>query len=197
MTLVIIHCCARRLGHLSDSASLFVTLRTAMSTSLTVEQNNTFDFWEFICCAHCHRPFQTDHNAAPPVPFWLTECGHIICNNDLSMTILERYMRVFALSFDHVVVDSDQHCTICGTRGIHLTALQRDVGRQRVIFMFMHTAPDISLQLGSPMAVWFHSIPDTLESTIAALKVITDRSLRFPAPNDLLSSLVSTRAYGL
>ena len=41
------------------------------------------DFWEFVNCARCHLPFDTDVGT-PPVPFWLTECGHIVCNNHLS-----------------------------------------------------------------------------------------------------------------
>jgi len=50
-----------------------------------------FDFWEFVCCAKCRMPFALDNGGAT-VPFWLTECGHVICNSHLSLlhTELER-----------------------------------------------------------------------------------------------------------
>jgi hypothetical protein len=46
-------------------------------------QLHEFDFWEFVDCGKCRLPFQ---NGA--MPFWLTECGHVICNNHLSESVL-------------------------------------------------------------------------------------------------------------
>lgn len=43
-----------------------------------------FDFWEFVCCGLCHLPFSTDLGGPPPAPFWITECGHVVCNSHLS-----------------------------------------------------------------------------------------------------------------
>ncbi|KAH9842764.1 uncharacterized protein C8Q71DRAFT_219512 [Rhodofomes roseus] len=63
------------------------------------------DFWEFVNCARCHLPFETDAGT-PPVPFWLTECGHVVCNNHLN---------------------ADQTCAQCGAQGIQLMPLQRDL----------------------------------------------------------------------
>ena len=47
------------------------------------------DFWEFVSCGKCHLPFVNDGAAdgsagGPTIPFWLTECGHILCNQHLS-----------------------------------------------------------------------------------------------------------------
>ncbi|KAG6335586.1 hypothetical protein ID866_3502 [Astraeus odoratus] len=43
-----------------------------------------FHFWDFVGCALCHLLFVPNDKGPPPVPFWLTECGHVVCNNHLS-----------------------------------------------------------------------------------------------------------------
>lgn len=43
-----------------------------------------FDFWDFVNCSICHLPFGPENGGPPQVPFWLTDCGHIICNSHLS-----------------------------------------------------------------------------------------------------------------
>ncbi|KZT68125.1 hypothetical protein DAEQUDRAFT_340492 [Daedalea quercina L-15889] len=63
------------------------------------------DFWEFVSCSRCHLPFETEAGT-PPVPFWLTECGHVVCNNHLN---------------------ADQTCAQCGVQGIQLVPLQKDL----------------------------------------------------------------------
>ncbi|EPT06033.1 hypothetical protein FOMPIDRAFT_1026888 [Fomitopsis schrenkii] len=63
------------------------------------------DFWEFVNCARCHLPFDTE-GGTPPVPFWLTECGHVVCNNHLN---------------------ADQSCAQCGAQGIQLIPLQKEL----------------------------------------------------------------------
>ncbi|KAI5835062.1 hypothetical protein K523DRAFT_385282 [Schizophyllum commune Tattone D] len=67
-------------------------------------QELEFDFWEFVCCSRCQLPFNS--NAGQSIPFWLTECGHVICNNHLC---------------------ADQSCSKCGAQGIQLIPLQRDL----------------------------------------------------------------------
>ncbi|KZP12592.1 hypothetical protein FIBSPDRAFT_936841 [Athelia psychrophila] len=64
-----------------------------------------FDFWEFVTCARCHLAYQAD-SGTPDVPFWLTECGHIVCNNHLT------------------ALDADQSCAQCGEERIQLVPLQ-------------------------------------------------------------------------
>ncbi|KAH9483675.1 hypothetical protein JR316_0003145 [Psilocybe cubensis] len=64
-----------------------------------------FDFWEFVCCAKCRMPF-TLENGAATIPFWLTECGHVVCNNHLNR---------------------DQSCAQCGAQDIQLAPLQRQM----------------------------------------------------------------------
>ncbi|KAJ7109504.1 hypothetical protein C8R44DRAFT_679714 [Mycena epipterygia] len=63
-----------------------------------------FDFWEFVSCSRCQLPFASDSGAT--VPFWLTECGHVVCNTHLNI---------------------DQSCAQCGMAGIQLVPLQREM----------------------------------------------------------------------
>ena len=51
-------------------------------TNISSDQSD-FDFWEFVSCAKCQLSFSLDAGTA--VPFWLTQCGHVICNNHLSL----------------------------------------------------------------------------------------------------------------
>ncbi|THH13930.1 hypothetical protein EW146_g6332 [Bondarzewia mesenterica] len=62
------------------------------------------DIWEFVTCARCRLPFSPDPSAPPPIPFWLTECGHVICNNHLN---------------------SDQSCAQCAAQQIQIVPLSR------------------------------------------------------------------------
>ncbi|KAF7338193.1 RING-type domain-containing protein [Mycena venus] len=63
-----------------------------------------FDFWEFVSCSRCHLPFASGSGAT--VPFWLTECGHVVCNTHLNI---------------------DQSCAQCGMTNIQLVPLQREM----------------------------------------------------------------------
>ncbi|CAK5277662.1 unnamed protein product, partial [Mycena citricolor] len=63
-----------------------------------------FDFWEFVSCSRCQLPFVSDAGAT--IPFWLTECGHVLCNTHLQ---------------------PDQSCAQCGMAGIQLVPLQREM----------------------------------------------------------------------
>ncbi|KIK57691.1 hypothetical protein GYMLUDRAFT_246686 [Collybiopsis luxurians FD-317 M1] len=73
---------------------------------MSAEPSNSseFDYWEFVSCSKCHLSFAS--GAGATVPFWLTECGHVVCNNHLN---------------------SDQSCAHCGARGILLVPLQNDM----------------------------------------------------------------------
>ncbi|RDB21494.1 hypothetical protein Hypma_011708 [Hypsizygus marmoreus] len=66
--------------------------------------HSDFDFWEFVCCGRCQLPFTSTTGAT--VPFWLTECGHIICNNHLN---------------------ADQSCAHCGSPGVQVVPLQSEM----------------------------------------------------------------------
>ncbi|KAJ8078871.1 hypothetical protein PM082_013155 [Marasmius tenuissimus] len=74
--------------------------------SSTSANQQEFDFWEFVSCAKCQLPFYSGASNVATVPFWLTDCGHVICNNHLK---------------------SDQSCAQCGTQDIQLLPLQREV----------------------------------------------------------------------
>ncbi|KAI0082654.1 hypothetical protein K474DRAFT_1585303 [Panus rudis PR-1116 ss-1] len=65
-----------------------------------------YDFWEFVACARCHLPFLSESNHQPQVPFWITECGHVICNNHLN---------------------ADQSCAECGSQTVQVAPLQREM----------------------------------------------------------------------
>lgn len=41
------------------------------------------DFWDYIACGKCSLPYSFDDPTS--IPFWLTECGHVVCNNHISM----------------------------------------------------------------------------------------------------------------
>ncbi|KLO11863.1 hypothetical protein SCHPADRAFT_905640 [Schizopora paradoxa] len=74
--------------------------------SSTQAQEPTFDFWEFVACSKCNLPFVSDGNGQPSVPFWLTECCHVVCNSHLN---------------------ADQSCPVCQAPGIELMPLQKDL----------------------------------------------------------------------
>ncbi|KAG2144790.1 hypothetical protein BD769DRAFT_1597744 [Suillus cothurnatus] len=70
-----------------------------------VVQEAEFDFWDFVNCSICQLPF-TSSDHGPPVPFWITECGHVLCNNHLK---------------------PDQSCARCNAQNIQLVPLHRDL----------------------------------------------------------------------
>lgn len=96
-----------------------------MSTASTPD----LDFWEFVNCARCHLPFETE-GGAPPVPFWLTECGHVVCNNHLSELRARHVLHAQLILCS--ITDSDQSCAQCGAQGIQLVPLQKEVCVPRV-----------------------------------------------------------------
>lgn len=83
-----------------------------------------YDFWDYVNCARCHLSYASDVGG-PQVPFWLTECGHVLCNNHLSQSRL--LLAVSHLSSRKLSIDSDRSCAQCGSRDIELVSLQRQV----------------------------------------------------------------------
>lgn len=57
--------------------------RPSMASS-SIAGDSVYDFWEAVTCAKCHLRFVPDNGGPPLVPFWITECGHILCNSHLS-----------------------------------------------------------------------------------------------------------------
>ncbi|KAI0362059.1 hypothetical protein OH77DRAFT_1416257 [Trametes cingulata] len=88
-----------------------------------------FDFWEFVNCSICHLEFVKESGALSSLPFWLTECGHVICNSHLQ---------------------ADQSCAACGSPGIQLMPLQRE--------------------LEPPMSNWFNSVPGAFDAVAYSLR---------------------------
>ena len=91
----------------------FVLLMSSLS-------DTDLDLWDTISCSKCLLPFLS--KAGPTIPFWLTECGHILCNNHLSkqMATCHPFLRL-------TVPGPNQSCTQCGAQGIQLTPLQKEV----------------------------------------------------------------------
>src|SRR6266702_4553670 len=72
-------------GKCSRASTHQISLLAAFSMShISSSSPNDLDFWEFVTCSKCHLPFSSGPSAPPQVPFWLTECGHVICNIHLS-----------------------------------------------------------------------------------------------------------------
>ena len=69
-----------------------------------------FDFWEFVNCSVCHLEFVKESGALSSIPFWLSECGHVICNAHLSESI---HVVVYACLF-----------TLPGNRQMRIKAAQ-------------------------------------------------------------------------
>ncbi|KAI0748094.1 hypothetical protein C8Q80DRAFT_715685 [Daedaleopsis nitida] len=74
-----------------------------MSTFSAVPE---LDFWEFVNCGICHLEFVKDSGGLSSVPFWLTECGHVVCNSH---------------------INADQSCAECGSQGIQYTPLAKEL----------------------------------------------------------------------
>lgn len=94
-------------------------------TNISSDQSD-FDFWEFVSCAKCQLSFSPD---AALVPFWLTECGHVICNNHLSLLFLSTNLNCSNVG----QIDPDQSCSHCGSQGIQLAPLQQEVLSQNFL----------------------------------------------------------------
>ncbi|KZV82690.1 hypothetical protein EXIGLDRAFT_843495 [Exidia glandulosa HHB12029] len=64
--------------------------------------------WPYIHCGVCHYLFQRqrDPSAPPSVPFWLTECGHVVCNAHLH---------------------PEKLCAQCGAQNIEVVSLQQQL----------------------------------------------------------------------
>ncbi|CAA7271538.1 unnamed protein product [Cyclocybe aegerita] len=91
-------------GSLLSPRPVQITTSILRMSKVSPEQPD-FDFWDFVCCAKCRMPFALDNGSAT-IPFWLTECGHIICNSHLN---------------------PDQSCSQCGAQDIQLAPLQREM----------------------------------------------------------------------
>ncbi|KAL5532642.1 hypothetical protein ACEPAF_4416 [Sanghuangporus sanghuang] len=69
-------------------------------------QHQDFSIWEFVTCAKCNHAFSVDGTSGPSIPFWITECGHVLCNAHLN---------------------ADQSCPSCNAQKIELMPLQKEM----------------------------------------------------------------------
>ncbi|OAX38637.1 hypothetical protein K503DRAFT_740842 [Rhizopogon vinicolor AM-OR11-026] len=76
------------------------------TASAQAGQETEFEFWDFVNCSLCHLSFTSSDRGPPPIPFWITECGHVLCNNHLK---------------------PDQSCAQCSAQNIQLVPLHRDI----------------------------------------------------------------------
>ncbi|RPD66102.1 hypothetical protein L227DRAFT_648884, partial [Lentinus tigrinus ALCF2SS1-6] len=70
-----------------------------------VSASPELDFWEFVNCGICHLEFVKENGSLSSVPFWLTECGHVVCNSH---------------------INPDHSCYECGSQGVQLMPLARE-----------------------------------------------------------------------
>ena len=46
-------------------------------------QEHGFDYWDFVHCDQCMTMYIPEGESQPTIPFWMTECGHVLCNSHL------------------------------------------------------------------------------------------------------------------
>jgi hypothetical protein len=99
-----------------------------MSRVSAAAQQPEFDFWEFVNCAKCHLPFSVDSTTSPQIPFWLTDCSHVVCNNHLSEYLAssrpaESHVSAqTAIKVARIVVNKESYWYHCSTRhAIHIS----------------------------------------------------------------------------
>lgn len=70
---------------LRRSPRLSLILMSALSST-----SQTSSYWELVHCHVCYLAYTSIDNpsALPSIPFWITECGHVLCNNHLSNAFL-------------------------------------------------------------------------------------------------------------
>ena len=71
---------------------LAIALATMLASSSSVMSHLSalkpeYNFWDYANCTRCHLSYTSDVSG-PQVPFWLTECSHVLCNNHLSQSCL-------------------------------------------------------------------------------------------------------------
>ncbi|EUC62124.1 zinc-RING finger protein [Rhizoctonia solani AG-3 Rhs1AP] len=73
-----------------------------------MQNSNDNSIWEYVHCSVCMTLFLPPNriDPTPDTPFWLTECGHVICNNHLL---------------------ADQSCASCGDKNPSIVPLQRNM----------------------------------------------------------------------
>lgn len=132
------------------------------------DPNTDIDFWELVSCARCHLPYASEPGKS--VPFWLTECGHVICNNHLSLCLpcLSLNPLATALQIRTKVVP-------------HVVRLEFSLWLYNKRFTNTASTPALlnqccSLQLDTPMSDWFRSVPSALDSIAYAVKVRTQQT---------------------
>lgn len=84
------------------------------------------DFWEFVNCGICHLEFVKENGTLSSVPFWLTECGHVVCNSHISAWLLVSAPKARG-GLPSYFKDPDHSCSECGSQGVQLMPLAREV----------------------------------------------------------------------
>lgn len=60
------------------------------------------DFWNYIACTKCSLTYSADDTLT--IPFWLTECGHVVCNNHLSVFLAAHvYAHLTKINLSHTL----------------------------------------------------------------------------------------------
>lgn len=89
---------------------------SSMSSSREVHEpsQQEFDFWDYVSCSLCYLLFTPNDKGPPPVPFWLTECGHVLCNNHLRQWYLFLFTSSFPFGLCHAHRPGSKLCSMRG-----------------------------------------------------------------------------------
>ena len=135
--------------------------------SNTSGDRSEFDFWEFVSCSKCRMPFALDNGLAT-IPFWLTECGHVICNNHLSLSSIISLYRFVDFEQGGVLVNARSWSELLSMRNArHPSSTSPTTGS----LAWITGAVSHNYQMDPPMSEWFQSIPRSLDSIAYAAKV--------------------------
>ncbi|KAG8966250.1 hypothetical protein FRC03_012261 [Tulasnella sp. 419] len=90
----------------SSSSLRTPTAQPFHDQQLSASVPQPFDFWDFVYCSQCMLPYLSEGQSQPTVPFWATECGHVLCNRHLN---------------------PDRSCPSCGSPNVAVSPLQKDM----------------------------------------------------------------------
>lgn len=133
-----------------------------------------FDFWEFVNCGICHLEFVKDTGALSSVPFWLTSCGHVVCNSHISESPADCFAPRAGYRPPFLFEGPDQTCGECGSPDTQLMPLAREVRRP---LYFRPRFRTHVRQMEPPIANWFQSVPTAFDAVGYTLRVRYRRSV--------------------
>ena len=136
--------------------------------SSSIAGDSVYDFWEAVTCAKCHLRFVPDGGGPPLAPFWITECGHILCNNHLSE---------FSGNFDPMGLLRFQTTSKMQTKVVRTAGTNQSTWHhysERSVKMCEPCGFSFGfrlVQMEPPISDWFRSLPYAIDSLANSVKV--------------------------